>query len=61
MNFMENLLFDKEGYFHVLVFYGLFYKRNIETLHVKVCETLVLQAHVSTAIYRFREVPLVFL
>ena len=25
---MENLRFDKEGYFHVLVFYGLFYKRN---------------------------------
>ena len=31
---MENLCFDKEsrfdkeGYFHVLVFYGLFYKRN---------------------------------
>ena len=24
---MENLRFDKEGYFHVLVFYGLFYKR----------------------------------
>ena len=24
----ENLRFDKEGYFHVLVFYGLFYKRN---------------------------------
>ena len=27
---MENLHFDKEGYFHVLVFYGLFYKRNIK-------------------------------
>ena len=25
---MENLRFDKEGCFHVLVFYGLFYKRN---------------------------------
>ena len=25
---MENLRFDKEGYFHVLVFYGLFYERN---------------------------------
>ena len=23
-----NLHFDKEGYFHVLIFYGLFYKRN---------------------------------
>ena len=28
MNSIENLRFDKEGYFHVLVFYGLFYKRN---------------------------------
>ena len=28
MNSMENLRFDKDGYFHVLVFYGLFYKRN---------------------------------
>ena len=28
MNSMDNLRFDKEGYFHVLVFYGLFYKRN---------------------------------
>ena len=27
-NSMENLRFDKEGYFHVLVFYELFYKRN---------------------------------
>ena len=27
-NSMENLHFDKEGYFHVLVFYWLFYKRN---------------------------------
>ena len=27
-NSMENLRFDKEDYFHVLVFYGLFYKRN---------------------------------
>ena len=25
---MENLRFDKEGYFHVLDFYGLFYERN---------------------------------
>ena len=25
---MENLRFDKEDYFHVLVFYVLFYKRN---------------------------------
>ena len=28
LNGMENLHFDKEGYFHVLVFYGLFYERN---------------------------------
>ena len=35
MNGLDNLLFDKEGYFHVLVFYGLFYKRNTET-----CESL---------------------
>ena len=28
LNSMKNLRFDKEGYFHVLVFYGLFYKRN---------------------------------
>ena len=28
VNSMENLRFDKEGYFHVLVFNGLFYKRN---------------------------------
>ena len=27
-NSMENLRFDKEGYFYVLVFYGLFCKRN---------------------------------
>ena len=28
MNSMENLRFDKEDYFHVLVFYALFYKIN---------------------------------
>ena len=28
LNGTDNLRFDKEGYFHVLVFYGLFYKRN---------------------------------
>ena len=27
-NSAENLRFDRESYFHVLVFYGLFYKRN---------------------------------
>ena len=26
-NSIENLRFDKEDYFHVLVFYGLFYKK----------------------------------
>ena len=26
LNGTENLRFDKESYFHVLVFYGLFYK-----------------------------------
>ena len=31
LNSMENLHFDKEGYFHVLVFYGLFYKTNRNT------------------------------
>ena len=28
LNGADNLHFDKEGYFHILVFYGLFYKRN---------------------------------
>ena len=28
LNDTENLRFDEEGCFHVLVFYGLFYKRN---------------------------------
>ena len=28
LNGTDNLRFDKEGYFHVLVFYGLFYKSN---------------------------------
>ena len=28
MSSMENLRFDKEDYFHVLVFHGLFYKIN---------------------------------
>ena len=31
LNGTENLRFDKEGYFPVLVFYGLFYKRNRKT------------------------------
>ena len=45
MNSMENLRFDKEGYFNVLVFYGLFYRNKnnssrvpphvIETSHQK--------------------------
>ena len=29
MNGTDNLRFDKEDYFHVLVFYQLFYKRNL--------------------------------
>ena len=43
MNSMENLRFDK-GCVHVLVFYGLFYKRNIENISPLlpyVIETLV--------------------
>ena len=28
MDSMENLHFDKEGYFHIFVFYALFYKKN---------------------------------
>ena len=35
MNSMDNLHFDKEGYFHVLVFYALFYK-EIENIFPRV-------------------------
>ena len=28
MNSIENLSINKEGYFHILVFYALLYKRN---------------------------------
>ena len=38
MNGKENLRFDK-GYFHVLVFNGLFYKRNLNaSQHTKIKE-----------------------
>ena len=30
--YLENLSFDKEGYFEVLIFYELFYRKEIETL-----------------------------
>ena len=36
LNSMENLRFDKEGFFHVLIFYGLFYKRNKKTVFFRV-------------------------
>ena len=29
LNGTENLRFDKEGYFHVLVFYGLYFIKEI--------------------------------
>ena len=44
MNGTENLRFDKEDYFHVLVFYWLFYRRNrkpIFPVFPYVIETLV--------------------
>ena len=45
MNGMENLRFDKEGYFHISVSYGLFYKKkgkeNISLVFPYAIETLV--------------------
>ena len=45
MNGMENLRFDKEGYFHISVSYGLFYKKkgkeNISLVFPYVIETPV--------------------
>ena len=44
LNGTENFRFDKEDYLHVLVFYGLFYKRNRKCLFPVfpyVIETLV--------------------
>ena len=42
LNGMENLRFRKEGYFHVLVFYGLFLERIIKLFFLcYVIETLV--------------------
>ena len=35
-NSMENLHVDKEGYFNVLVFYGLFYERSRNHLYSRV-------------------------
>ena len=45
MNSMENLLFDKEDYFHVLVFYTSYFIKEIENIFSRVfpyvIETLV--------------------
>ena len=41
MNSMENLRFDKEGYFNILVLYTLFYKRNRK--HFFVCSPYVIE------------------
>ena len=68
-NIMENLRFDKEDYFHVLVFYGLFYKRNRKSffsfrgslgeLEI-VCKHSHYGARVPTSISRSLKLPLVF-
>ena len=74
MNGMDNLRFDKEGYLHVLLFCGLFYKRNRKYQFFPcffTCESLSeLQiawkhvptaiSHVPTAISRSPKLPLVF-
>ena len=36
MNSMENLRFDKEGYFHVLVFYTGYFIKEIENISPRV-------------------------
>ena len=36
MNGMENLRFDKEGYFHVLVFYTSYFIKEIENIFSRV-------------------------
>ena len=36
LNVTDNLRFDKEGYFHVLVFYGLFFIKEIENIFFRV-------------------------
>ena len=45
LNGSENLRFDKEGYFHVLAFYGLFYKRNRK--HLFPCFPYVIETFVE--------------
>ena len=68
---MEDLRFDKEGYFYTLVFYGLFYKRNRKhfprvPIHYRnTCgsseELEVTRARVPTSISRSPKLSLVFL
>ena len=71
---MENLRFDKEGYLLVLVFCGLFYKRNRKyffpckiffpmsrnSAETTGGNTLALRAYVPTTISRSPKLPLVF-
>ena len=56
-NSIENLRFDKEGYFNVLYFYGLFYKKNrkcfLSCSRIYVIETCILG--------RLRELPAVYI
>ena len=40
LNSMENLRFDKEGYFHVLVFYTGYLIKEIENIFLRVPHTL---------------------
>ena len=56
LNSMENLHFDKEGYFHVLVFYGLFYKTNRK--HFFLCSHVI---ETPISISHSPKLPLVFL
>ena len=41
--YLENLSFDKEGYFEVLIFYELFYRKEIE--NISPCVPHTLQKH----------------
>ena len=63
LNSMENLGFDKEDYLHVLVFYGLFYKRNRKRFPPcsHTLQKHFLRARVLTSIFRSPKLPLVFL
>ena len=64
MNSMENLRFDKEDYFHVLVQYtGYFTKVISPCLHTSYRNTreTLLRARVPTSISRSPKLPLVFL